>query len=91
MLESVTKNDVAGDPDYYVFRQIVYVAVGAVLFAAAAAIDPHAYRRVRWPLYGLTLVLLLVVFVVAAEVRGSKRWIQIGFFNFQPSELGKSR
>ena len=29
------------------------------------------------------------MFVLAEEVRGSRRWIQIGFFNFQPSELGK--
>ncbi len=43
----------------------------------------------RWPLYGISLVLLVAVFVLAEEVRGSKRWIQIGFFNFQPSELGK--
>jgi rod shape determining protein RodA len=89
VLESVTRNDVAGDPDYYVFRQMIYVAVGVVLLAAAAALDPAAYRRVRWPLYGLSLVLLVAVFVLAEEVRGSKRWIQIGFFNFQPSELGK--
>jgi rod shape determining protein RodA len=33
--------------------------------------------------------LLVSVFVLASEVRGSKRWIEIGFFNFQPSELGK--
>jgi len=89
VLESVTQNDVPGDPGYYVFRQMIYVAVGVVLLAAAAAVDPHAYRRVRWPLYGLSVVLLIAVFVLTEEVRGSKRWIQIGFFNFQPSELGK--
>jgi rod shape determining protein RodA len=89
VLEAVTRNDVPGDPGYYVFRQIIYVVGGVVLLAAAAVIDPHAYRRVRWPLYGACLVLLLAVLVFADEVRGSKRWIQIGFFNFQPSELGK--
>jgi rod shape determining protein RodA len=89
VLEPVTQNDVAGDPGYYAFRQTIYAAVGVVLLAAAAAVDPHAYRRVRWPLYGVAIVLLLAVFVLAEEVRGSKRWIQIGFFNFQPSELGK--
>ena len=47
VLESVTQNDVAGDPGYYAFRQTIYVAVGVVLLAAAAAVDPHAYRRVR--------------------------------------------
>ena len=41
---------VPGDPGYYVFRQIIYVVGGVVLLAAAAVIDPHAYRRVRWPL-----------------------------------------
>jgi rod shape determining protein RodA len=89
VLESVTQNDVPGDPGYYVFRQIIYVVAGVVLLAAAAIIDPHAYRRVRWPLYGVSLVLLVAVLAVAEEVRGSKRWIQIGSFNFQPSELGK--
>jgi len=89
VLESVTRNDVAGDPDYYVFRQLVYVAVGAVLFALAAAVDPEVYRKFRVPLYVLAIVLLLAVFALAEEVRWSKRWIEIGFFNFQPSELGK--
>jgi rod shape determining protein RodA len=89
VLESVTRNDVAGDPDYYVFRQTIYVVAGGILLAVAAAVDPGVYRRVRWPLYGLALVMLVSVFVLAQEVRGSKRWIEIGFFNFQPSELGK--
>jgi rod shape determining protein RodA len=89
VLESVTRNDIAGDPDYYVFRQMVYVAVGGLLLLVAAVVDPDVYRRIRWPLYGVTIVLLLSVFVLAQEVRGSKRWIEIGFFNFQPSELGK--
>jgi len=89
VLESVTRNDVAGDPDYYVVRQTLYVVVGALLLALAAAVNPDVFRRVRWPLYAVGLVLLVLVFVLAEEVRGSKRWIAIGFFNFQPSELGK--
>jgi rod shape determining protein RodA len=89
VLESVTRNDVPGDPDYFVFRQMIYVALGGVLLATVAAINPTSYKRVRWPLYGLALVLLVAVFFLAEEVRGSRRWIQIGFFNFQPSELGK--
>ena len=89
VLESVTRNDVPGDPEYFVFRQTIYVVIGGVLLAAVAAIDPSSYKRVRWPLYGIALVLLVAVFVLAEEVRGSRRWIQIGFFNFQPSELGK--
>jgi rod shape determining protein RodA len=89
VLESVTRNDIAGDPDYYVYRQLIYVAVGGLLFALATAVNPEVYRRLRIPLYAVSFVLLLSVFVLAEEVRGSKRWIEIGFFNFQPSELGK--
>jgi rod shape determining protein RodA len=89
VLESVTRNDIVGDPDYYVYRQLIYVAVGGLLFALATAVNPDVYRRLRIPLYAVSFVLLLSVFVLAEEVRGSKRWIEIGFFNFQPSELGK--
>ena len=89
VLESVTRNDIPGDPDYYVYRQLIYVAAGGLLLALTTAVNPEAYRRLRIPFYAASLVLLLSVFVLAEEVRGSKRWIEIGFFNFQPSELGK--
>jgi rod shape determining protein RodA len=89
VLESVTRNDIPGDPDYYVYRQLIYVAAGGLLLALTTAVNPEVYRRLRFPFYALSLVLLLSVFVLAEEVRGSKRWIEIGFFNFQPSELGK--
>ena len=89
VLEAVTRRDVPGDPDYFVSRQGLYVGIGAVLLAAATAINPAVYRRLRVPLYALAAVLLLAVYVLGEEVRGSKRWIEFGFFNFQPSELGK--
>jgi rod shape determining protein RodA len=89
VLEAVTLGDVPGDPDYYVFRQTIYAGIGAVLLVVATAINPNVYRRLRVPLYAVALVLLVAVFVLGEEVRGSKRWIEVGFFNFQPSELGK--
>ena len=89
VLESVTRNDIPGDPDYYVYRQLIYVAAGGLLLALTTAVNPDVYRRLRLPFYGVSLVLLVSVFALAEEVRGSKRWIEIGFFNFQPSELGK--
>ena len=88
VLSAVTRNDVAGDPDYYVVRQGINVGLGVVALVALTAVNPEAYRRLRRPLYGLLMALLAIVFVADA-VRGSQRWIDIGFFRFQPSELGK--
>ncbi|MGH2995883.1 MAG: rod shape-determining protein RodA [Gaiellaceae bacterium] len=89
VLESVTRSDVAGDPDYYVARQTLYVAVGGLLLVLAAAINLDVYRRLRTPLFVVGLLLILLVVPLGTEIRGSKRWIELGFFNFQPSELGK--
>jgi rod shape determining protein RodA len=89
VLTAVTRNDVAGDPSYFVSRQEIYIAVGAVLAAAVTAISPEIYRRYAKGLYLLTVTLLLVVLMVGDDVRGSKRWIELGSFRFQPSEIGK--
>ena len=89
VLSAVSRNDVPGDPEHYVVRQSVNVALGALVFALATAVNPEAYRRLQKPLYLAALVGLSVVFV-ADQVRGTKRWIDIGFFQFQPSELGKA-
>jgi rod shape determining protein RodA len=89
VLDAVTRNDIAGDPGYYVFRQQIYVAVGVGGLAVTAALNPDIWRRYARFLYGLLILLLLIIFPLAENVRGSQRWITLGSFNFQPSELGK--
>jgi rod shape determining protein RodA len=88
VLDSVSRNDVPGDPNYFVVRQGISVAIGAVALGAVAFLNPEVFRRVRKPLYAVLLVILVVVFVTD-QIRGTNRWIEIGFFRFQPSELGK--
>jgi rod shape determining protein RodA len=89
VLNAVTRHDIPGDPGYYLFRQEIYVAVGAVALAVMSVVDPELLRRYKRVLYGLMIFLLLIVFPLADRVRGSKRWITVGSFNFQPSEIGK--
>jgi rod shape determining protein RodA len=89
VLGDATRLDIAGDPGYYVRRQTIYFAVGAVGMVAMAAIDPNLWRRLRLPLYLGTLGLVAVVLVLGTTIRGSTRWITLPGFQFQPSELGK--
>jgi rod shape determining protein RodA len=87
-IAGITKHDVTGDPDYYFTRQVVFVCVGAVGLLNAALVDPELYRtRWRW-IFGGTAFVIAIVFLNGAT-RGSKRWLDLGFFRFQPSEFGK--
>jgi rod shape determining protein RodA len=88
-VSGITQNDVAGDRNYYVVRQAVYAALGLVALAGAAFVDPEYYRRYKKPIYAGTLGLMVIVLLAGAVTRGSKRWLDLGFFKFQPSEFGK--
>jgi rod shape determining protein RodA len=88
-IDGITRQDIVGDPDYYVTRQAIFALMGAVGLVGVLFIDPSVYRRFRKAIYGLLVGMLLVVMVVGTEVRGSTRWIDLGFFQFQPSEFGK--
>ena len=56
---------------------------------AALLIDPDVYRT-RWrAIFGGTSFLILIVYLQGQAIRGSKRWLNVGFFKFQPSEFGK--
>jgi rod shape determining protein RodA len=84
----ITRHDVPGDPHYYLTRQIVFVVMGVVCLLVALLVDPQLYRR-KWRLiFGGQAFLIAVVFLASAT-RGSKRWLDLGFFRFQPSEFGK--
>ena len=85
----ITRYDVEGNESYYVVRQAIAAGLGFAGFLLALAIDPDRYRRAQKGLYGVTLLLMLLVFPLANTTRGSKRWIELGPFQFQPSEFGK--
>lgn len=88
VLSAITRNDVPGDADYYLVRQSINIGVGVLALALVAALDPETLRRAWKGIYAVLIVLLAIVFVADA-VRGSQRWIEVGFFRLQPSELGK--
>jgi len=74
--------------DLYVL-QVYWLVVGGILGALVAAIDYRHLERYGYALYGFGIVLLLLVFVLGRDIRGSSRWIQLGSFSFQPSEFMK--
>jgi rod shape determining protein RodA len=88
-IAGITRHDVTGDPNYYVVRQGIYAALGLLGLVVAVFVDPEYYRRHRKVIYGGTIGLMVIVLLAGAVTRGSKRWLDLGFFKFQPSEFGK--
>jgi cell division protein FtsW len=79
----------AHDPAYYLKRQALYALVGVVLLAVLARVDYRRLRSFGGPLLLTSAVLLVAVLVVGTTVNGARRWIPVGSFGFQPSELAK--
>ncbi len=84
-----SQDDIAGDPYYYVIRQGIYAVLGIALMFALARIDYSRFRELRVGIYAAMLVSIVAVLLLGAAARGSQRWIELPFFTFQPSELGK--
>ncbi len=89
VVSGITRFDVPGDESYFVVRQGFAAAMGMVGLVVVAVVPLDLWRRYWKLVYGVTLGLVLVVFLVAETVRGSKRWLDLGVIQFQPSELGK--
>ncbi|MEJ7791241.1 MAG: rod shape-determining protein RodA [Gaiellaceae bacterium] len=85
----ITRFEVEGDERYYVVRQAIAIGLGFAGLLVALAVDPERYRRAYRSIFGSTILLVLLVFPFADETRGAKRWIELGPFQFQPSEFGK--
>lgn len=69
--------------------QAVVAGFGLILFFIISSIDWELLDQYLWIIYFLTLVLLIIVFIMGVETRGSVRWISFGSFNLQPSEFAK--
>ncbi|MFK7987986.1 MAG: rod shape-determining protein RodA [Sandaracinaceae bacterium] len=87
-LYSATSAASAALQDLYI-QQILWLTLGAGVAVLIAAIDYRHFERFGYAFYGGGIVLLLLVFLLAPEIRGSQRWIKLGGFSLQPSELMK--
>jgi rod shape determining protein RodA len=87
MIYLATKDDPLPTPSYWAMRQVIYAAVGLVALIAIALIDYERFRRWQWILYAFTVFSIAAVYLLGPLTRGSRRWIPLGFFDFQPSEL----
>ncbi len=79
------------DPWHFVKRQLLYMGLGLIIFIVGVQVPVSAWRAHSGHLLCLGFVLLLVVLIpgIGREVNGSQRWIALGVFNLQASELAK--
>ncbi|WP_249872078.1 putative lipid II flippase FtsW [Oceanobacillus saliphilus] len=79
------------NPAFFLMRQSVWFIMGTVLFVAAAIIPYKIYGKLSPILVITSLVLLILVLIpgIGVERNNSQRWIQIGSFVYQPTEVVK--
>ncbi len=79
-----------GNSYYYVRRQLIFVALGAVAMFLASSVDYKVYMKWGSPVFfAFSFLLLASVPVIGKSVNGAKRWIDVGIFSFQPTDIMK--
>ncbi|HJF84790.1 MAG TPA: putative lipid II flippase FtsW [Megamonas hypermegale] len=79
------------NPYYFLTRHIISIVVGFIAFFLSSRFNYKRLSSARWEIFliVITLVLLGLVLLVGITVNGSRRWLPLGFMQFQPSELAK--
>lgn len=88
VISSATQN-YSEDPLYYVRKQAVLIVVGLAAIIFLLCIDYSNFSRLSRYLYVGNIVLLILVLFIGKETAGSQRWIDLKFFDLQPSEFAK--
>ncbi|MDP1853559.1 MAG: rod shape-determining protein RodA [Candidatus Omnitrophota bacterium] len=70
-------------------RQLIWVVFGIAAFFVFANLNYRRFYDLSFVLYGLSISLLLLVLIFGKIRLGAQRWLELGGFNFQPSELAK--
>ncbi len=78
-----------GNGYLYISRQIMYAGIGLVLMFVVSRLEPEVIKRFTPLIYGVTIGLLILVFLIGTVGGGAKRWIMIGSISVQPSEIAK--
>lgn len=80
-----------GDGLFFVKKQVIGIALGIVSMTLISFYDYRKLKRFCVPVAIIAIVTLILVFIpgIGVENYGAKRWVGVGFFTFQPSEIAK--
>ena len=80
-----------GDSSYYLVRQLIFAIAGIIVMLVISKIDYKQYKKWGYIIYIIGIVLMLLVFVpgIGSSAKGARRWLNLGLFTFQPSEIMK--
>ena len=88
-LYSATHHSEGGEGTPVYLKQIYIAGVGFILLMIVLFFDYHLLLPLAYPLYWVSIALLLGVLLFGRAISGSQRWLTLGFVSFQPSELVK--
>lgn len=70
-------------------RQLIWIFVGLVLMVFSFLINYQVFRNIAYGVMIGALLLLFVTLILGFATHGARRWLNLGFFSFQPSEVAK--
>lgn len=86
---SVSAYEEFGDSFFYLKKNMAWMSIGA---AALILFSKYNYRNLRSKsvlFLAASIILLIAVLIIGIEINGARRWLDFGYFNFQPSEFTK--
>jgi cell division protein FtsW len=88
---SAFARDSHGDVYFFIKRQAIWFGIGLAVCTLVALIDYHFWQRTWWLWFTLALIALTLCYIppLGLRLNGSRRWVGLGPFTFQPSEIAK--
>lgn len=70
-------------------KQVLWAGISSLMFISILGLDRKLLQFLSFPIYGIMMFLLMLVFVIGSTTKGDQNWIDLGFFKLQPSEFAK--
>ncbi len=78
-----------GDAYYFIKRQLIWALISLAAMTFFANFDYRRFGRFALPILIVSILLLMLVLFIGDDIKGGKRWLNLGFSSFQPSEAAK--
>jgi len=87
--EEVSQSGMSGFLRTSAGKQAIWLGVCALVFAFVMLFDYKFWQTFAYPIYGVSMLLLLLVLFLGTNIKGATSWFSFGGFSIQPSELAK--